>query len=183
MNTTNGKIAEQSREKLVHALLVTMRQYDFREITITQLSQEAGLSRKTFYRLFRDKEELLQFLFGRLYEECLAQIQSRQIRHYWDVVQCYFDFCEERRELLLLFKRNHLLASLFEGSYQYSFRVFESVRSKQTAEVHSPYLPYLLAYSVGGMYSMLLEWVESGMDIPSSLLIEKLKSGFASAEL
>lgn len=49
MNTTNGKIAEQSKEKLIKALLVIMEQYDFKEITITQLSQEAGLSRKTFY--------------------------------------------------------------------------------------------------------------------------------------
>lgn len=41
-------------------------------------------------------------------------------------------------------------------------------------------LPYLLAYSVGGMHSMLLKWVERGMSIPSAELISKLKSGFTS---
>lgn len=73
MNTTNGKIAEQSKEKLIKALLVIMEQYDFKEITITQLSQEAGLSRKTFYRLFKDKEELINFFFEKLYKEFLIQ--------------------------------------------------------------------------------------------------------------
>lgn len=183
MNTTNGKIAEQSKQKFAKALLVVMEQYDFKEITITQLSQEAGLSRKTFYRLFQGKDELRDFLFENLYKECLAQIESQQLHHYWDVVQCYFDFCEERKELLSLLKRNHLLAPLFEGSYKYSFKIFEYVRSKETADAYSSFLPYLLAYSVGGMYSMLLKWVESDMRIPSSLLIEKLKTGLMSADI
>lgn len=183
MNTTNGKIAEQSKEKLVKALLVIMEQYDFKEITITQLSQEAGLSRKTFYRLFKDKEELINFFFEKLYKECLIQIKSRQLQHYWDVVQCYFDFCEERKELLLLLKQNNLLVLLFEGSYKYSFKVFEFVRSKETADTYSSFLPYLLAYSIGGMYSMLLKWVESDMNIPSSLLIKKLKNGLMSVDI
>ncbi len=183
MNTANGKIAEQSKEKFVDALLVIMEQYNFREITITQLSQEAGLSRKTFYRLFKDKEELINFFFEKLYRECLMQIKARQLQHYWDVVQCYFDFCEKRKELLSLLKRNNLLILLFEGSYKYSFRVFEYVRSKETANIYSPYLPYLLAYSIGGMYSMLLKWVESDMKIPSSLLIEKLKNGLMSVDI
>lgn len=183
MNTTNGKIAEQSKEKFLKALLVVMEQYDFREITITQLAQEAGLSRKTFYRLFKGKEELIDFFFEHLYKEFLVQIKSRQLHHYWDVVQCYFDFCEERKELLSLLKRNHLLAPLFEGSYKYSFQVFEYVRSKETADIYSSFLPYLLAYSIGGMYSMLLKWVESDMNIPSSVLIEKLKAGLMSADI
>lgn len=183
MNTTNRKIAEQSKQKFAKALLIVMEQYDFREITITQLSQEAGLSRKTFYRLFKGKDELRDFLFEGLYQECLAQIESQRLHHYWDVVQCYFDFCEERKELLSLLKRNHLLAPLFEGSYKYSFKVFEYVRSKETADTYSSFLPYLLAYSIGGMYSMLLKWVESDMRIPSSLLIEKLKTGLMSADI
>lgn len=183
MNATNSKIAERSKEKFVKALLAVMEHYDFKEITITQLSQEADLSRKTFYRLFKDKDELINFFFEKLYQECLMQIKSRQLQHYWDVVQCYFDFCEERKELLTHLKRNNLLMLLFEGSYKYSFKVFEYVRSKETAGIYSSVLPYLLAYSIGGIYSMLLKWVESDMNIPSSLLIEKLKSGLTSADI
>ena len=37
MNTTNGKIAEQSKQKIANALLVILKQYDYKEITITQL--------------------------------------------------------------------------------------------------------------------------------------------------
>lgn len=84
--------------------------------------------------------------------------------------------------MLFLLRRNNLLGVFFEASYQYSFAVFSYVRSAETVDVYARFLPYLLAYSVGGMYSMVLKWVESDMDIPSAVLIEKLKNGFASPD-
>ena len=183
MNTTNGRIAEQSKEKLANALLTVMKQYSFKEITITQLAQEANLSRKTFYRLFADKDEVLSYLFQNLYIECFEQIKSQHTQHYWDIVQCYFDFWEERKSLLLLFKQSKLLPVLFDGAYKYSFSIFEYIRSKDVAEYLSVQLPYLLAYSIGGIHSMLLRWVENDMAVPSHILIEQLKNGFSSAEI
>ena len=40
-----------------------------------------------------------------------------------------------------------------------------------------------LAYSIGGMHSMLMKWAESGMTIPSTALIQQLKVGFQSPDL
>ncbi len=183
MNTTNGKIAEQSRQKIAQALLAVMQQYHYREITITQLAQEAGLSRKTFYRLFDGKEDVLSLVFENLYRECFARFSTLGIQRYWDVVQCYFDFWEERKEMLHLFRKNDLLPVLFDGAYRYSFSIFELVRSTEVAGRYAGQLPYLLAYSVGGMHSMLLRWVEDNMSIPSSELIGQLKKGFSSPDI
>lgn len=183
MNTTNGRIAEQSKMKISNALLEIMKQYSFKEITITQLAQEACLSRKTFYRLFTDKEAVLSYLFEKLYIECFDQIKSRKIRNYWDIVQCYFDFWEERKSLLLIFKQNNLLSVLFEGAYKYAFDIFKYIRSENVAEKVSLPLPYLLAYSIGGIHSMLFKWVENDMEMPSHVLIKQLKNSFKSAEI
>lgn len=165
---------------MVQALLTLMKQYDYKEITVTQITQEAQLSRKTFYRLFSNKDDILLLFFDGLFEECFTQIKVQKTQHYWDVVQVFFDFWEERKELLSLLQKNNLLPIVFERSYQYSMQVFEFVRSKETAASFSLPLPYMLAYSVGGMHSMLLKWVEKAMDIPSKELISKLKLGFMS---
>lgn len=134
MNTTNGKIAEQSKQKIM----------------------EAELSRKTFYRLFPDKEAVLKL---------------------------YFDFWESKKDILLLFKKNALLPFLFECVYEHSSGVFAYVRSTEMVNTFSRQLPYLLAYAVGGMHSMLLKWVENDMVIPSSELIQSLKKGLMSPDI
>lgn len=183
MNNTNGKIAAQSRQKMVLALLTLMERYDYREITVTQIAQEARLSRKTFYRLFTGKDEILSLFFEGLFQQWSAQITARNVHHYWDVVQLFFDFWEERRPLLALLQKNGLLQRVFEQSYRYSLPVFASVRSRETVDALSCSLPYMLAYSVGGMHSMLLKWMELGMEVPSHELIATLKAGFQSESL
>lgn len=180
MNRTNGRIAEESKKKIVAALFELMKIYQYSEITITQLSQEAELSRKTFYRLFNDKDDVLTLLFDGLYYECFSEMKSRNVKHYWDLVQLYFDFWEDRKEVLLLLNKNALLPHLFEYVYRHADSIFVAVRTSETAEQFADSLPYLLAYSVGGMHSMLIKWVESGISVPSSALVAQLKTGFQS---
>ncbi len=57
------------------------------------------------------------------------------------------------------------------------------VRSKGIAASYALPLPCLLAYSVGGMHSMLVKWAENGMEIPSCELVAMLKAGFASNDI
>ena len=183
MNNTNGLIAERSKKTIAAAMFNVMRIYDYKEITVTQITQEAGVSRKTFYRHFNDKDEVLKAFFDSLYLECLESIRDSGIKHYWDLVQCFFDFWEKHAETLILMKRSELLSQLFEESYGRSFEVFRSVRSAELSEQYKSQLPYLLAYSIGGMNSMLIKWIEGGMSIPSSDLISCLREGFRSEML
>lgn len=80
-------------------------------------------------------------------------------------------------------QKNRLLPRVLEQSYQYSMQIFEFVRSEEVAESLSLPLPYMLAYSVGGMHCTLLKWVENGMNIPSSTLISMLRAGFMSENI
>ena len=180
MNNTNGIIAEQSKKKIAEAMLKVMNTYDYKEITVTQITQEARISRKTFYRHFRDRDEVLKHLFYSLYQECLSSIIKNGIHRYWDLVQCFFDFWEKNAATLNLRKGSNLLPQLFEESYARSFEVFRTIRSSELSEQYKAQLPYLLAYSLGGMNSMLIKWLEDGLVIPSSTLISCLKEGFRS---
>lgn len=180
MNTTNGNIAKQSKRKLINALFTVMQQYDFKEITITQLTQEAHLSRKTFYRLFSDKEDLLHYYFQQIIQECISEIKARQIHNYWSTVQLYFDFWEEKQELLILLKKHNLLLFLTQDIYEHSYEIFAYVRSQEVMEEFMPTLPYMLAYTIGGVHTMLVKWIEDDMKVPSRQLLQTLKAGLQS---
>ena len=180
MNKTNGIMAEKSKEAISSALLKVMEIYSFNEITVTQITQEAGLSRKTFYRHFNDKEQVLEYLFATLYQECVEEIVRSCICHYWDVVQCYFSFWEKHKEVIKLMNRSGLLPKLLEESYNRSFEVFKIVRTPDIVKANEDMLPYMLAYSIGGMHSMLIRWIESDMAVEPRVIIESLKNGFSS---
>ena len=58
---------DRIRQRIGAALFELMKVYNFKEITVTQLAQEAELSRKIFYRLFNDKDDVLKIVFDRLF--------------------------------------------------------------------------------------------------------------------
>ena len=180
MNKTNGIMAEKSKEAISSALLKVMEIYSYSEITVTQITQEAGLSRKTFYRHFNDKEQVLEYLFDTLYQECVEEIIRSGCCHYWDVVLCYFSFWKKHADAISLMNRSGLLPKLFEESYKRSFEVFKIVRTEDMVKANADLLPYMLAYSIGGMHSMLIRWIESDMAVEPKALVECLKTTFSS---
>ncbi len=177
MNTTNGKIAERSRRRFIDALLSVMKIYKFKDITVTQLSQEAGLSRKTFYSLFSDKTQVMELYFADLTDEFTTCIRQNKACDYWGVVKCYFEFFAQRKDLIFLLYENNLIHRLFEISYNSADAIFHSIQKE--SDISKAHLPFILAYSLGGINGMLLKWIESGMTVSEDELIAILKNSFA----
>ncbi|TKA89670.1 TetR/AcrR family transcriptional regulator [Halopseudomonas bauzanensis] len=51
--------ARRTRERLIDAMYLLVLEKDYREITIQDVLEKAGVARSTFYAHFRDKEDLL----------------------------------------------------------------------------------------------------------------------------
>lgn len=177
MNTSNGKIAEKSRRRFIDALLSVMKIYKFRDITVTQLAQEAGLSRKTFYSLFSDKTQVIELYFYDLTDEFTTYIRQNKACDYWEIVKCYFEFFAQRKELISLLYENNLIHRLFEISYNNADAIFHYIHEE--SDIPKTHLPFILAYSLGGINGMLLKWIESGMAVSADELIAILKNSFS----
>ena len=65
---TTEKASAQQRQ-FQHALLQSMLQIPYGEITVTGLCTQTGLSRKTFYRLFENKDDVLNALIDQTLQE------------------------------------------------------------------------------------------------------------------
>lgn len=101
----NQQTAE-SRRMIRDALLSLMRQHPYRDITITQICQEAQVVRQTYYRNFEVKDDILEYhldgLFKQYFEgyytgkDALSQLRD------------FFGFMLQNREFLQLVSRNDL---------------------------------------------------------------------------
>ncbi|MGQ0619776.1 MAG: TetR/AcrR family transcriptional regulator [Panacagrimonas sp.] len=74
---TRAKPGHQPRESIEDRLLAAMERLlekgqRFAALSVEQLTQEAGISRATFYLHFRDKGELVARLMGQVTEELIA---------------------------------------------------------------------------------------------------------------
>lgn len=104
--------AAAKQQQFQDALLRAMKYHAYSEITVTQLCKEAGLSRKTFYRLFGCKEDVLCALIDSalLRYDSLRPAESSLEVH----MHRMFSYWKEQAPLLDALGRNHQNALLIE---------------------------------------------------------------------
>lgn len=61
MYTGDNKTALHSQKAMADALVRLLQRRSYPEITVSELCQESGISRQTFYILFQTKENVLRF--------------------------------------------------------------------------------------------------------------------------
>ncbi len=152
----------RSKEWMLEALITLMSEKEFEQITVSEIAQRAGLDRRTFYRHFGSKEEILADYIqklGALYEETLRK--SRAMNTY-SIVLAFFTVCEQNGELLNLLHRHRLLPlllyelnSLFAQMHN-KYHIGEDIYASFDQE-------YALSYHVGGFWNVLVIWLSNGM--------------------
>lgn len=109
MNPTKHPSAIRSQNEITHTLLQLMQVYPYHEITVKQIILEAHLARKTFYRNFQSKDDVLDsYITGIMhqYVQSLKQEADGQLTYILDII---FSFCVQNREFLLLLRDHHML--------------------------------------------------------------------------
>lgn len=59
----------QTKQWLIDAFLELLKQYSYNDITIERITTKAGLGRRTFYRHFQTKDELVEYITTLLMHE------------------------------------------------------------------------------------------------------------------
>lgn len=93
-------IAAQSKQMILKALLELMECKAYNSISIKELAECAGLDRKTFYRNFKSKEEVL---YLRLHELCQLYIKElKKLPQFtsYTVSKAYFLICRQNADFL-----------------------------------------------------------------------------------
>ncbi len=88
----NGKqrMARQSKQWLVDALVTLMKDEAIEDISITEIVQTADFSRRTFYRAFKTKDHLIDYLCRQLADDYFKSLKAASRDQTPDLV-CHHD--------------------------------------------------------------------------------------------
>lgn len=150
-------IAMQSKEWIVNSFFDLLYVKPLNSITISEITQNAELDRRTFYRHFKTKEDIINCYIheaAKSYEEVMRENQSIDNK---SIAQTFFEVCFKHKKILtILYKQNllHLLLSelnIIFTKYQQEFASQEELQMKNRE--------YFLAYNIGGFWNLLIKWL------------------------
>lgn len=90
-----NKMAVQSQHMIADALFRLMKRKPFQQITVTEICEEAAIGRKTFYRNFDMKDDVVDFkldiLCARYKSEIMGMSTVEQLRHHLEFTRNHAD--------------------------------------------------------------------------------------------
>jgi len=154
------EIAAQSRQWLINSLLELMSIKDYHKITIVDIALNADLARRTFYRNFNTKEEVLEAYMHQLCDEYIAYL-SNTILSFENIGFAFFSFWQNHIDFLRTLKKNHMLYFLLEMFNQYlpsTYQFYKADRAEYDNDIEKS---YALLFSAGGFWNVLVGWLNS----------------------
>ena len=156
--------AENSKELMVESLFILMKKKKFKSISVSDIAQKAGIDRRTFYRHFVSKEDIIRYKIKNMskdYEKVI--LLHNNFNRQKAVLFSFFSVCEREKESLLCLYRSDLLP-LFLKEFESLFEMHYIKNKKFEITNESVEIKYLLAYHIGGYWNALNKWLSEGAE-------------------
>ena len=112
-------VVTQSKQWLLNALLLLMKEKKYTKITIKELTKRADLDRKTFYRHFKSKDDIVDMFIGVVFDKYVTSMNKLQNVTFRDSVREYFELLLQCIDVLMLFNKHGLLIHIQKGFIKY----------------------------------------------------------------
>lgn len=148
---------------LAEALLNLMKEKDFKDITITEITQKAGVSRMTYYRYYCYKEDILDDYVTGIIEEYKKIREKIDKNDSYSLVKSAFDLFYEHQELIKTLQKCNL-SSIVQNKINEYITIFYPNYKK---ELKSEYRLYILS---GALYNVGKAWINKGLKEDSATI-------------
>ena len=162
-----NKRPEPMKNRIAEAFVRLLEKRDYHEITVVDIASEAEVGRVSFYRNFRDKDDVLRYYIEHVTDEWLAGTDENYITLTRDGIAPYivwlFDHMAEHRVFIdILMKADKML--LLEEEFDRRF--FARLGGRANA--------WEIVYKAGGVYKLFAYWAKNGYRETPREVAEKL---------
>lgn len=141
------------------ALLECMHTRLFEEVSISELCRITGLSRKTFYRLYESKADVIYSMIDRTILEKESFIPDPSVKP--GGMHNFFAFWLTKRDLLDMMEKNRISALIQQQAVIHVLAESPEIVECFCPE-NTPYRREMITFYINGLFSLIWGWHQSG---------------------
>ncbi|MGX7109442.1 TetR/AcrR family transcriptional regulator [Facklamia miroungae] len=165
-----NKQKERSSLWIIEALFLLMKNKPFHEITITEITEKAGISRLTYYRNFNSKEDIILRYYDIMFEDFLLMFDNinKEELDLKKLIIMSFDRFEENHDQALLLIRDDLTHLLLAPFSNYITRALEKINIPSSLNY------FQLKFIEGGLFYTLFNWTKDSKNYTPEQLADNI---------
>jgi probable dihydroxyacetone kinase regulator len=159
-----------TKKAFADALKRLMKKNGFDKVSVSDICSECGMNRKSFYYHFRDKYDLVNWIF---YEDLIDRLSVADYEDGWDML---YDICSKFYED----KDFYADALMIEGQNSFRSYVLETIRPIVSFFIKDAFQDradeeFLFRYfGESGLYAVMC-WLRGEEDMTPELFVENIK--------
>jgi AcrR family transcriptional regulator len=157
-NDTQNKI---TKESIFTALMILMEKKNLKNISITEVTQKAGVSRMAFYRNYNILEDIISVYLDEIFEEYSNHISNYKEVDSYEFTYSFFSLFRKHQKLITNLINSDLNNLILEHSVKFLHSLCSSIVHKNPCSIE--FQKYNIAFIAGGFYNVLMEWSKNGM--------------------
>lgn len=139
-----------------------MKEKPYNKITIKEIAKKADLDRSTFYRNFNSKEAVLNYYLDFLTQEYVNRIVKTDEVDMSKVSKIFLEFWYENLDFVCSLRENGLSNFLLEAFNVRLPYIHKLIQDKFSYTISEENLEFALAFNAGGMWNLLMKWIDTG---------------------
>ena len=159
-----GKIKQikNTKDRLFFALICLMKEKKYEDIKIKEILERSEISRRTFYRHFSNKQELLNYYFEKVIEEYLKERRNfAQSQSFENMLSCSLEFWYKERDVLSILIKHQHFDLFFHQFNRRAKEVYDSITLPWFAYSGDvTKISYAMDFIIGGYYNVLRCWLK-----------------------
>lgn len=146
-------------EEALFDLLATKK--SLQNISIAELSEHAQIARRTFYRYYHSKEQVLTNYLDRLIQGYIIELQTEKLVDFEGLVNLFFQYWSQYTEPLKILQDARLQALVLQRWYDKLPAVYTSIKAPwHITNSTQRQITYDSRFIVGGLYNIFDEWLK-----------------------
>lgn len=167
-----NKTALRSKQKIMSAFFEKLATEKIEVITISEIASAAEISRKTFYRNYTGKLEIIKFYIQNTVSKYLENVRKRNIKSFQELITFYFSFWKSEIYYLKILQRNGLISFAFDIQREELLKKLPWQRFEWHIPSNDETIIDLII--IGGIWNVFLYNLNSNNIIESEVLAQKV---------
>ncbi len=159
MNTKDNSQNQLVKDCIFESLMILMKKKEFKNITITDITNKAGVSRMAYYRNYNYKEDIIITYLDKLFEQYLSEIENYKDHNIYQFAYNFFSYFSRQESMILTLIKANMQTLLLNRFDKYLYLLLNDIFNKNTKKITKK---YDIDFLSGGLYKILIHWIEDG---------------------
>jgi len=172
--TAGTATAYRRQRQIEDCLYENLLHRPYTSVSVSDLCHQLGLSRKSFYNYYPDKDACFQAIINRKIQQCMLQLANvpADSNGNRNTLAAYLSFCREEKAFFDIIVRNKLVTSLMDQAIRYlqdeDRGVLELLSTDQLKNDS-----YVLCCYVSVNVTFVLQWYMENYSTPLEEMVRK----------